>query len=444
MSLSARISLSAGVVLLVFIILSVVALDRAFRDSARFAMQERLLGQIYLLMAAAEVDAQGRLSMPPALPEARLALPDSGLYAQIVDGTGKLVWRSHSTLGTHAPVPTALPAGEQEFTQQDGRKHGYLLGRYGIDWASAGNHYPFTFSVAEELSPLYAQIGQYRRTLWLWLGTMALLLLFAQALVLRWGLRPLRRVAEELAAIEAGQQEQLQQPYPSELSGLTQGLNDLLRHERALQKRHRDALSDLAHSLKTPLAVLQGALAEGKAAQLPADVVAEQVTRMDHIVRYQLQRAATAGHMSLAAPVGLHAVVSKLVDSLAKVHRQKSVQMQIDVADTLCFRGDEGDLMELLGNTLDNAYKWCRHRVRISAVADGEHLNVRIEDDGPGISAGDADRLLQRGARADERVPGHGIGLAVVRDIIQLYDGELAIERSELGGAQLRLVLPGA
>ncbi|MFQ5936421.1 MAG: ATP-binding protein [Acidiferrobacterales bacterium] len=442
-SLSARIALSAGLVLLVFMVLTVIALDQAFHDSARSALQERLLSQIFLLMAAAEVDAKGRLSMPEPVPETRFSLPGSGLYAQITDGAGRTVWRSRSTLGTQVELTTTLAPGEHSVEERsDTDKRGYLITSYGITWANEGGRYRFTFTVSEELSALAAQINQYRRTLWAWLAAMAILLLLTQAVVLRWGLRPLRRVAGELSAIKAGRQERIQENYPHELSGLTDSLNDLLRHERAQQKRYRDALSDLAHSLKTPLAVLRGALAEGKKKQIAADSVDEQVGRMDQIVRYQLQRAATAGRMSLAAPVPLRTVVSKLIDSLSKVHGDKDVDISLELEDNVAFRGDEGDLMELLGNTLDNAYKWCRKRVRIRARESAGRLTIEVEDDGPGVGADDMDEVLQRGARADERVPGHGIGLAIVRDIMRAYNGDIELSTSALGGTEVRLVLP--
>ncbi len=443
MSLGARVALGASLVLLVFVALTAIALDRAFRDSALSAMQQRLLGQTYLLMAAAEVDAPGRLTMPPTLPEARFSLPGSGLYGLVVDTNGNVLWHSRSAVGAPATFSRVLPAGQHSFEQQQvPDKQGYLVVGYGVEWTTEDRRYPLTFVVAEELSPFVTQIRRYRRTLWGWLGAMALLLVLTQALTLRWGLRPLRRVTRELAAIESGSQDQLLGQYPTELAGLTRNLNELLRHERAQQQRYRNALGDLAHSLKTPLAVLRSALADGKTSGVDTDAVQEQIARMDHIVSYQLQRAATAGQLHLTAPVPLRGVIDRLIESLNKVHRDKQVQVVADIEAESCFHGDEGDLMELLGNTLDNAYKWCRHRVRISAGSDAGHLILRIEDDGPGIGASDADLILQRGVRSDERVPGHGIGLATVRDILQAYGGDIVIERSPLGGADIRLRLP--
>jgi two-component system sensor histidine kinase PhoQ len=442
MSLNKRMILSASFVLAIFIVLTAWGLDRAFYDSARSARQERLLGQLYLLIAAAEVDGQGGLSLPATLSEARFSLPGSGLYAFVTDRNGVRVWQSISALGKTAPFVSKLAAGDKRFEQStDQTGNAYFVQSLGVNWAVGQKHFAFTFSVSEDLAEFNAQIRHYRQNLWGWLAALAVLLLLAQAAVLRWGLRPLRGVARELNAIESGRQEKLQGDYPKEIKRLTDNLNSLIQHERAQQIRYRNALGDLAHSLKTPLAVMRGALSSDTT-QLPA-TVEEQVARMDGIVAYQLQRAATAGTTKrMAAPIPILPVVEKIVAALHKVHREKAVSTKIDIPSNATFPGDEGDLMELLGNLLDNAFKWCSKDVQISAAAQRGHLILSIEDDGPGIEPSQATNILQRGVRADEMVPGHGIGLAIVRDIVAAYAGTIEIGRGSLGGAAIGLDFP--
>jgi len=444
LSINARLILSASVVLVSFIILTAAALDRAFFESARSAVRDRQLGQIYLLLAAAEVDAGGRISMPETLAEPRLNIPGSGLYAQITSGSGKLLWQSNSALGRELPFPQLLQPGEQRFKQiEDRDKTGFFVYSFAINWETESGVFPFTFHIAEDLKAFHTQIRHYRHSLWGWLGGMALLLLIAEAAILRWGLSPLRRVAIEVAAIESGKQERIQGPYPAEIERLTDNLNALLRHERSQQARYREALANLAHSLKTPLAVMRMASSEAGNRSEAATTLEEQIGRMDQIISYQLQRAATAGPSGMmVTPVAVLPVAEKIIRALQKVHRDRSIQVQLDVDRNICFRGDHGDLMELLGNLIENAFKWCKSRVILSAEIRTGRLFLTLEDDGPGIPAGQADEILKRGARADQSVPGHGIGLAVVRDVVHAYDGAIQIGHSRLGGARIGVELP--
>jgi len=441
-SLNARLTLSAGLVLAVFVAASAFALERAFRDSARSSREERLLGQVYLLMAAADVDAHGKLTLSSAPLDTRFDLPASGLYGTITDSAGSVVWRSRSALAADAPFSPALAAGEQRFDEID-KKPGYFLQSFGVSWSTAGGSFPFTFSVAEDLTAYREQLNLYRRSLWTWLGAMAVLLLAAQWLTLRWGLSPLRRVADELTRLEQGQQERIGGNYPTEVERLTDNLNTLMVHERAQQKRYRDALADLAHSLKTPLALVRSALSRARADPELKQTLEEQVERMDRIVGYHLQRAAASGRSGMLAPQPLRPAVQRMVKALSKVYADKRVKTQIALDERLRFRGDEGDLTEMLGNVLDNAFKWSRRAVRVSAKLAEGRLALTVEDDGTGIAQADAERVLQRGIRADQSTPGHGIGLAVTRDIVEAYDGRVVIGSSALGGAAVTLVLPG-
>lgn len=441
-SLNTRVALSAGVVLAIFLALSAFALERAFRDSARSVRQERLTAQVYLLMAAAEVSPEGSLSLMNGPPDPRLDMPGSGLYASIVDAKGEPVWQSKSGLSANPPPFAAMRPGEQRFeTRTNAAGQAFFVEAFGVSWATGAGSILFTFSVAEDMAAFDEQIAVYRRTLLTWLGAMAALLIAAQWLTLRWGLRPLRTVADELQRLERGEQEQIAGDYPTEVSRLTDNLNRLIAHERARQKRYRDALADLAHSLKTPLAVLRGELG-GEVGAGNAATAREQVDRMDRMVGYHLQRASASGRRALAAPIPLRGAVERLLNALGKVHADKGVKTEVDIAPALRFTGDEGDLTELLGNLLDNAFKWCGTRVRVEArVAEGR-LTLAVDDDGSGIAPEDVQRVLERGVRADEAVPGHGIGLAVVRDIVAAYDGQLEIGKSALGGARVTIVLP--
>jgi two-component system sensor histidine kinase PhoQ len=443
-SLRARVLLATAIVLIFFVALTSVALEQAFQDTARSAQEERLLGQIYLLMAAAEAEDAG-LVLPIDLAEARFSLPGSGLYGRILDGTGRLVWESASAVGIDVPFEEPLAPGKRLFElREDGEGRPYLVEAFGVRWATGARPQAYTFAVAEDLDDYHRALAGFRTSLYAWLGAMALLTLTALLVAMRWGLAPLGRVAEEVAAVESGRQQRVRGDYPEELRALTDNLNALLAHERAQQQRLGNALGDLAHSLKTPLAVLGGALGAGQIDRATEALLEEQIEHMGRIVEYQLHRARTrAGTAAgLTTPTPVRQVVDRLVAYLQRVYADKGITVTTEVDPTLVFRGVEGDLMELLGNLLDNAFKWGRRQVRIGAVAGAGGIAIAVEDDGPGIEPGAVERLLARGARGDEAAPGHGIGLAVVRDIAQAYGGAIQIERGVLGGARVAIQLP--
>lgn len=421
-SLSLRVGLIAALVVAVFAVLTALALERAFRDSAAQAVQERLQAQLYLIMGVTEVDPSGRVALPERLPEARLVLPGSGLVADIRSPDGRILWQSPSALGRDSARPGLS-----------------FEARLEVDWETDQKTLPLIFRIREDRAAFEAQLAEYRRSLWIWLAVMAVLLLGAQAVALHQGLKPLRRVARELRAVERGDQPGLQGRYPVELRGLTDNLNALIHHERAQLARYRDALSDLAHSLKTPLAVLRGSLDTRDPDRAQS---LEQLERMERIVAYQLQRAATSGRTALSTPVPIAPLVKRLGATLARVYPERQMQFETEIPEALQFRGNEGDLMELMGNLLDNAWKHGGNRVRVGARQVGTGLELTVSDDGPGIPPEEVPTILTRGGRLDEQVPGQGIGLAVVADIVAAYEGTIGIDRGPLGGAQVRVVLP--
>jgi two-component system sensor histidine kinase PhoQ len=443
--------LAASLVLAAFLGLTGLALDRAFQSNAEAALRDRLQGNIYALLAAADLDVDGELRLPEALPEARFSTPGSGLYALVARDDGSPVWRSPSALGLALRFGTPLTAGERRYatlTLADGTA--LLALSFGVSWET-GQSTPraYTFSAAEDLQTLHADVQRFRTSLWSWLGGAALLLLVVQGSILRWSLAPLRQLAADLTEIESGRQSELVGRYPRELHSLTDNLNALIRHEHAHLERYRHALDDLAHSLKTPLAVLRGALESGQEDSAWHAALREQVERMKQIVHYQLQRAATSGRTTLVAPVPLAEAARKITASLSKVYADKDVQCRAHITAEVLFYGDEGDLLEMLGCLADNAYKYCRKQVTLQAhnptTASLRHPGVEfsVEDDGPGIPAERAARALQRGVRLDMGSSGQGIGLAIVQDIVRVYGGELAIGQSELGGARVTVRLPG-
>ncbi|HSV47785.1 MAG TPA: ATP-binding protein [Ramlibacter sp.] len=436
-SIRARLILGAALVLVAFMAVAGAAVQRAHADSVRAAHYARLQSTVYLLLAGAELEADGALVMPTTLAEPRLALPGSGLYASILNVARSEAWQSASTVGLSPPFERSVPVGEWRYGTPAGPAGAFLSASYAVKWAGSSSEAPLVLSVVESRVAFDRELAVFQRTLWSWLGGAGLLLLLSQTLLLQWGLAPLQRVTHEIARIENGEQLEVQGRYPSEIAALTGNLNTLIRQERVRQTRYKEALSYLAHSLKTPLAVLRTALAQPE--QLPT-AVAQQVDRMDAIVQHQLGRAAASGSARFAPFLALAPVLSRIRDSLAKVYADKGLAFSVDCPPGLSWRIDEGDAFEMMGNVMDNAAKWARGRVAVSSWREGRALHIRVDDDGPGFS--DKQAILQLHVRMDEKVPGHGVGLAVVNDLVASHEGELNLSGSEWGGGRVEIVLP--
>ncbi|GIX32295.1 MAG: two-component sensor histidine kinase [Lysobacterales bacterium] len=446
-SLRRRLLYSAAAALLVFLGATGLAIDLAFVASQRAALEQRLQGYVYAFLAKLEVSRGGAILVPEPLPEPRLERPSSGLYAALIAPGFR--WRSPSALGRELPVEDVLEPGERHFQGPiafAGSKY-YRLSQGLVFEDGSGRELALTLHVVEDELSLLEQISVFRERLVIFLGALACILLILLFLAMRWSMAPFVRVTREIAEIEQGQRERLGGGYPSELEPLTRNLNALIEAERENLARYRHTLADLAHSLKTPLAVLRSAAENESGEALRAQVLA-QVERMDGIVAYQLARAARSGHRTLSAPVPITPSAESLVRSLEKVYADKKILCEFEIEEAARFHGEEGDLLELLGNLLENAFKWAKSRVLLSASARPSPgarrpaLVIDVEDDGPGIPEEQIDRVLQRGVRGDERVPGHGIGLAIVQDIVRSYRGELRIGRSSaLGGARFTVEL---
>jgi two-component system, OmpR family, sensor histidine kinase PhoQ len=412
-------------------------------------MGELLDAQLVALLAASETDDHGNAQPAGPLAETRLRQPGSGLYAVIRAEDGKLIWRSPSLLGREPALGAPIAPGSRRIERQrldDGSEVMTLTAA--IEWeVEPGTSRPFLFSVATSVGPYEAQLSRFRQQMFGWFLSLLLLLLGALAVLLRWGLRPVRQIESEIREVEDGARTALSDVQPTELRGLAANMNTLLASERRRVEHYRNTLGNLAHSLKTPLAVIRSALTGAREA--PRGVIDQQVDRMDAIVQHQLRRAVAAG----AAVVGqtgveVAPVLTELRAAMNKVYGHKDLMIELVAPDDARFAGDRGDLFELSGNLLDNACKWCRSRVRVSARRQVDamrraRLRLTIEDDGAGVAVGDRARILERGMRADERMDGQGLGLAMVREIVELYGGELTIGDSALGGAQVEVVLPG-
>lgn len=444
-SIHSRIILSALVILILFMSLTGLILDKAFRNNLEKAQRENLRTQVYALLAAAELSEEGEdgknsvLQLPADMTEPRLNIYESDLYARILTVADKIVWQSKSMANTTLPFPVKIKMGEFSFSRRTLDNKTYALINFTTIWITSKGEHAYIFQVAENINVLNAQIENFRKSLWFWLVGVSFILIVIQILILRWGLKPLRYVAEDLLEIENGKKKRLTGIYPKEINPLTQNLNQLLNSSQQQLSRYRDALGNMAHSLKTPIAVLQGIINNENIKE--KNTALEQLKTINTIVEYQLQRAATVGRSQLTEALALKPIAQKIISTLDKVYKDKKVETQLTISSTLNIKVDEGDLFEILGNLIENAFKWCNKKVSVSAKALLDKTQLIIEDDGAGINKEQRNLIILRGQRADQNTPGHGLGLAMVNEMLLLYKGSMEITESSLGGAKIIITL---
>ncbi|WAH60064.1 ATP-binding protein [Pseudomonas silvicola] len=440
-SLRVRLMAAAFILAVLFMIGLLPALQSTFSLALRESIEQRLASDATTLISAARVE-NGQLQMPDLLPDERFNLPDSRLLGYIYNREGDLVWRSRATTEqsiNYKPRYDGMGAQFAHIREPNGEE--YFV--YDVEVKLLGGKSAAYSIVALQPVREYKLIlSGLREKLSLGFGAALLALLVLLWAGLTWGLRALRQLSSELDEIESGKRDSLSETHPRELLRLTGSLNRLLSSEREQRGRYRDSLGDLAHSLKTPLAVLQGV--SETIAQRPenieqARILQSQIERMSQQIGYQLQRASLRKSGLVRHQVPLKPVLDSLCSTLEKVYRDKPVQVTYAIPENAQVPMEQGALLEMLGNLLENAYRLCLSEVKISLGYSGEALELSVEDDGLGVPPDQRARILQRGERLDRQNPGQGIGLAVVKDIIESYDALLILDDSPLGGAAFRV-----
>ncbi|MGE6528477.1 ATP-binding protein [Pseudomonas sp. NPDC077382] len=444
LSLRLRLMLGATCLAVLFMLALLPVLQAAFSLAFERVIEERLAADANTLITASRIEA-GRLIMPERLPDEEFDLPDAKLLGYIYDPQGKRLWQSRSAEDESIDYQPRLQGDVTEFRRvRDTEGAEYFV--YDVELRlNNDQRQAFSFVTMQPTSEYRSLFEEFRQQLYLWLGGGLLVLLTLLWLGLTWGFRSLKRLSHELDQVEAGRLDRLSDRHPRELLRLTRSLNRLLDGERRQREQYRNSLGDLAHSLKTPLTVLQSV---GEVISTQPDnreqsrVMRAQIERMSQQIGYQLQRASLSQSGLVRHRVALQPLLARLCSTLEKVYQDKRVQVELQLPANATLPLEQGALMELLGNLLENAYRLCLHQVLISLQQVDEQLILSVEDDGPGVPADQRARILRRGERLDARHPGQGIGLAVVKDIIDSYGGELRLDDSDLGGAAFRLHLP--
>ena len=443
-SLTKRVMITSGVALLLALAVIGLVMDQAFKDKTVQLVKERLESYVLAIISGIEVE-QDQLNFPENFPTPRMNQPGSGMYAQIRFDDG--LWESPSVLGQTLPQVGVLAIKERVFDAPlEFQGERLFRMRQGFAVETAKDPVSMTIAITEHAGNFYRELNEFEETLLSWLIGISSVLVCVQWLIMRWATQPLKRLMNDLLALEKGDELIFSEDYPSELRGLTASLNRLIETERSNLDRQRKTLGDLAHSLKTPLAVIHADLDND---EVDRNLIQQQLASMDEIVAYQLKRAAVAGHRTFVTGVPVIDVMQKIINTLQKIHPGRTIVVSTQIAPGAEFYGEKGDLLELLGNLLENAFKWCDQQIDVlvkTLYMEGRKrtgIIIEIGDDGPGIPNEKRDELLKRGVRGDEQVKGHGIGLSIVTDIVASYQGQLTItQHQKLNGACFKVILP--
>jgi len=450
-SLVGRLVLLAAVWSLLVLIVTGVALTAFFQQAALRRFDLGLVDMTQGLAAGVAVEG-GQLKAPP-FTDPRALLVYSGRYWQVAehaaDGKIRPVIRSRSLFDMDLKAPDEVIAevaanpGKQVFYSGEGPLDQPLRAS-AMQVQLPERQAPVIILTAEDRTPVDLEA---RRFALLTTGALIALgagILTAILLQVRVGLQPLFRLRREVAEVRKGKAERIVGEYPSELEPLAYELNALVAHNQDVVERQRTHVGNLAHALKTPISVM---LTE--ATQQPgqlAEVVTRQADAMRNHVEHHLRRArAAARSQTLGERTLVEPVIDELAVTLERIFQDKGVEIDWRCPDDLCFRGEKQDLMEIAGNVIENAGKWCKARVRVTvSPASAETLLLVVEDDGPGLPADRREDALKRGGRLDESAPGSGLGLAIVDELARAYGGALSLDDSAMGGLKVALTLPRA
>ena len=471
-SLRSRLLFFSGILLSALMLLLGWAVAKLYYSSQLDELREQLRLHSHSILAVADYH-DGAVHFPNALAEPLLNQAGSGLYAQLVDQKNHIVWSSVSAQGYPVLGQQNAPLGDWRYStasrvlpdinnKNKNQSETLFVARYGVQWQS---DVVLNLVLMQDMTPLLNKVAGLKQRLWVLLSALSLLLIGIQLLVLKWGLQPLKQLAIDLKALQQGKQAHMQGQYPAELKPLIANLNHVLETERHQRERYRNTVADLSHSLKTPLTVATGVVETlfNKQQATAHDIqdLSQQLQRMSQIIQYQLQRSLLGGQSLVFNAVSVSSIVDAVSDALRKVYVDKAVSIETIYHHPCEFIGDENDLMEIVGNLMDNACKYGAGQVRVSTQKAPTHTDVVratntsgntcwtliVEDNGGGLQAEQLHAALQRGVRLDtltdaDQVTGQGLGLALVKDIALSLNAQLSVTRSELGGCRFAVDFP--
>lgn len=432
--------LSSGLILSLIIVFSVLWLliSLSIQSLAEEYIASRLRHDAEMLLSTVQFETDGHFTLDESAIDLVYSKPFSGHYYLITSGKQTLNSRS---LWDQQLDNTDISAGETIRSYENGPDKQSLLV---LSNGFKKQGHTLSVTVAEDLDPVKESISQFQTRFAIIAIGMLLLLVVLQVIILRHSLKSLVRLRGELNALQNGQTEQLNTDTPTELQPLVSEVNHLLSVMAIRLRSSRDSLGDLAHAIKKPLTVMQQ-LTGKQHSDLPSNLqeaLAKQTTEINRLTDRILKRARLAGHRQASLRFSFSQDLNDLIGTLNSIYSDKAITIDVSVDEVINYLIDREDMMELLGNLLDNAYKWARHKITVN-IKEKSGLDICIEDDGPGADPEKLKSLEQRGVRLDETKQGYGLGLAIASDMVREYNGSLTFSRSEkLGGFKVDIILP--
>jgi signal transduction histidine kinase len=434
------------------LIVAGLILTSLYRQTVVGAFDDRLGVYLRTLVGALAAQGANGPSDPGNLGEPRFELIYSGWYWQVRESGGGVVLASRSLFGGVLD----LAAATERRTVEPGVASGALAGPDGESLRALdrtitfGDGRRFDILVAGDAGVVGEQIAAFGTSVVVTLAVLGAGLVLATFVQIRWGLRPLDRVRRALTDLRSGRQARVSGAFPAEIEPLVKELNALLQTNQEVIDRARTQVGNLAHALKTPLSVI---LNEARASRDPLGAkVAEQATLMHRQVSHHLDRARIAAKVNvIGAATDVAPAIARLTRAMQRIYGDRGLTITADVPADARFRGEQQDLEEIVGNLADNACKWGRHAVTVGGAyrapvgdADPGQLLLWIDDDGPGLTDKEIAEAIPRGKRLDENMPGSGLGLSIVADLVGLYHGRLHYGRAPAGGLRVEVELPAA
>jgi len=417
-------------------------LSLAFRDYVLTDVDEKLEILIDTMVGVSEISPEGVLRFSQPLHDQRFATPYSGWYWQISE-VDEAPFRSRSLWDFELTPDLGDRTFSLKLSEAEG-PDGQTLRIAERDIILPEADRIFRYQVGTDTAEVREAIAEFNWLLMSALGLIMLTVTLALVIQVAYGLRPLRNLRRRMSDVRSGAATRLDGDWPADLSPLTQEINALIDQNEKLVARARTHVGNLAHALKTPLSVIQNEVEGDETAKSKA--IGTQVRSIRDHIDHHLKRARIAGGGS-GPGLPIKDRVAKIGRAIERLNAETGLQVEVECPDDLTFDGEKEDFDEVMGNIVDNAGKWATAIVSITAckmppTERRPMLEIRVEDDGPGVPDEELETLFERGKRLDEHVPGTGLGLAIVRDIVELYGGTATLARAELGGLAVILRLP--